>query len=350
MNRRCTETLDVLKEALLVAKEWGVEHTIVLGDLFDNVKPAPQLISRVQDCFRNREVSILLGNHDRVSSNYNDHAIGPLREHAKVFDKTARFHVSESEFLYMVPFQPGPASEWLGKELELLNLHSPMLADSKCVGMCLHLGIRSPDISKSRPWLADSHDAIDLAVLLAICDRFDIPNVWAGNWHKYRSWRSKSPSVQIYQVGALVPTGWDNPGMEGYGSLILYDNEKEGEFCHRVEIEGPRFLNLPKEIDLEEWTHNFQEKHNLIYARVPVHPACFRLFRELSAELESHAPWLAHLDPVVDDEEAKAHVRVAANAARSQDTLDESVYAYFEELQLENKAGVLRRVLGYLGI
>ena len=121
-------------------------------------------------------------------------------------------------------------------------------------------------------------------------------SVIAGNWHKTHTWtvgevveipavgpailpnlpptkdteleglRQKTPCrLSAVQCGALVPTGWDNPGLEGYGSLWFWDiSEKRSLSPHtplqnhdwqgqvrsdsdlscwrREEIPGPRFI------------------------------------------------------------------------------------------------------------
>jgi hypothetical protein len=71
--------------------------------------------------------------------------------------------------------------------------------------------------------------------------------VFAGNWHSPVRWDIRG--IQIRQIGALVPTGFDNPsdfspqGVRKYGAVVIWEPGRgicSDEGC----IPGPRFVTL----------------------------------------------------------------------------------------------------------
>lgn len=75
INVRCHTTLNSLEQAVESARG----TLVVLGDIFDTVRPEPQVIAAVQlALWETHTTFLLLGNHDMVSTQPGDHALGPL--------------------------------------------------------------------------------------------------------------------------------------------------------------------------------------------------------------------------------------------------------------------------------
>jgi hypothetical protein len=109
----------------------------------------------------------------------------------------------------------------------------------------------------------------------------NIKAICLGDWHQRRLWmdgkrRGDAPSSPvrigadaehvILQGGALCPTGFDNPGLRGYGTLAFWDQD-----AHQLswqEIPGPRFCvarsDEEEQAVVEEARHL---KHNLFLRR-----------------------------------------------------------------------------------
>jgi hypothetical protein len=234
LNRRAEEIANALALAVQAAERAGCERFVVAGDLFDAASPSPQLVRRAQEALSASErpikTFIIAGNHDIVSAKEGDNALGPLRAlpHVEVVE-VPRVVAAGSADLLLVPFQPGDARKWLPESVAALGLGA---GNGKPRALVTHVGIVT---GATPPYLRDAHDAVELEALQALSAQ-GISAVLAGNWHGFHAWGN------ICQIGALVPTGWDNFGMEGYGTLAIWDS-KTGKLS-REEIPGPRFLSI----------------------------------------------------------------------------------------------------------
>lgn len=360
LNERCRQTLHVLREALDYASfEHGVDAVVSLGDLFDTVRPEPQLITEVMQTFgryscpvMGARIEVLLGNHERVSGVDGDHALGPLRGSARVHDRPRVVRIGsgpDEGTLAMVPFQAGVSSEWLPGVLEKL-----LLTEAPPGALCLHMGLRDP--RESNKWANEAADAIDVGVLAELCYKYRIPRVYAGNWHRGFSWDFEWPatadraafSCRLTQVGALVPTGWDNPGLEGYGGMELL-----GCSADRVDIPGPRFVTSHSGVELKALLAAAEKSQDRLYVQAKAPPsellevrAAMAGFRDASrADVQA-------LDVVPDRQMIVESARKASAVSRSASTLDEAVDKYMAEIELPgvNKDVVRGDVRRYLGL
>ena len=251
VNRRGEYVLAALQAAVHQAN--GAQAAlVVLGDLFDTVRPEAQLIARVQEIFRTADKTpiCLLGNHEMVSTTPGDHSLAPLKPVATIVEKPTLLRVRDARGLspidlICIPFQPGPAVEWLpaaltaGVQGEPPKLGSPV---SPVKVLALHLGLQD---DATAAFLKGAHDSVPISLVEKLAVQHGITHVFAGNWHDHRLW--KFPTLRVEQMGALFPTGWNNPGIDyGYLTVLSYQGEEERR------IEGPRFVSVSTLKGVEE--------------------------------------------------------------------------------------------------
>lgn len=351
LNERCRATLAVLEAACTVAADEACAALVVAGDLFDYDRPEAQLLSEVQRIFKGSGlvVFILVGNHDQTSTAKGDHALGPLEPYARIIEKPRRvtFRSGAAELL-LVPFQPGNAKDWLPGALSAIaapaseagRATAPPVSRPRL--LAIHLGVRD---AKTAPWLAASPDAIDVDTLRTICGEHAIEAVVAGNWHDRRQWSFPDPALHIFQLGALVPTGWDNPGLEGYGTLGIWDSERGLSYR---ELPGPRFVKVRTRTDLEVALERAKEEGHTLYVSEQVLP---EMMAEHTAFLESVKDQVAAFEVLPDEAVAKAEARTAAESARSAETLTAALDAFVRDMPLTDgvdRNEVLERSRKYL--
>ena len=357
MNRRCREGLDVFRRAVALADELGCAAGVVLGDLFDYWRPEPQLIDAVRVVLKKARARwyLLVGNHDQVSGRRGDHALAPLRGVATVVDRPALIRVGGQVELALVPFVPErPARDWIAEALGTLEL-SPY---PRSVGV--HAGVSD---ASTQPWLASSLDQIPAQELAALAKRAGARAAFAGNWHSRKTWRLRAndqpplrsrSSVDVVQVGALVPTGWDNPGLEGYGGLAVWEPDRphavtcdldEDCSCGHTgdvsfaEVAGPRFLSVR---GLPEAERLFgAEAQEQMRAEGLDEEVCWWRVRATAGAGERDAvvallrdAGLAGWEVLPDADEVREEARGAAVAARSAETLDDAVGAFVGSMPL----------------
>lgn len=349
MNARCRETLAVLREATLAACEAHANQLVILGDLFDTEKPPPQMISAMQAALCGIHVIAIPGNHDQVSGRLGDHALGSLQWGmlSQVAEEPTSRGLEGKHVQLLIPFQQGDPTEWLPVAVagQLGRLKGP----HKSVALCIHLGLRDESARKIT-WAAEATDAVDVEWLAELCFQYDITHVFAGNWHVYDQWRFSQPGkkdVLMTQCGALVPTGWDNPGLTGYGGLIFYDTETGA--VERQEIPGPRFVKIYSEAELDD----LPTDQTALYVRWVCAPAdAARANAVLQEAREGSGPVHAY-SVDVDSTQIREKARVASRAASSSQTLGEALTAYVAELELPDgvhRASVGERCRRYLDI
>lgn len=326
MNERCRETIAVLRRAVTRAEAVDCAAFVILGDLFDTTKPSPQMIKAVRDALytRTMRVYIIAGNHDRESGERGDHALGPL-------DDTDRITVIEEPRLvtnlWMVPYRAGPASVWLPADLGGLidDQGAPMKEDAIHNVLCTHVGLKR---GNEPEFLAQAHDSISAKTLGQACAEFRIGHVIAGNWHWRSIWQDQS-GVTMMQCGTLVPTGWDNPGLLGHGTVAVFDTQSAS--WDYEEIPGPRFVSavgLEAGLFLQKELVAAKEKGFIPYLRWTVPQ------EEISLAQIAIENWGIKGYIVPDSGEAKAAARTAAFSAKSATTLDQALKGYIDAMDL----------------
>ncbi len=346
MNDRCRAILAVFGEAVSRAIAGGATSFVVAGDLIDYATPEPPIVRALQRALaplRRAKVPtyLLAGNHEQTSLTPDDNALAPLAPYATVVEGPMLGRLSPSApegSLVLVPFRPGVAEQWLPAVLEDILSEEGAAAgrnlphDRRRV-LVLHMGIRD---AETAPWLRDAQDAYGAQAVGELAARFGFSTVVAGNWHDHRSWAVGKTAV--VQVGALVPTGWDNPGLVGYGSLVSVGPDGWA----REELPGPRFVKL----GLGESLSIPSELIPQTFVSATVAPEQVDAVRAGLSALP-----LAGLEVLADQTVAAVEARNAGAHARRSETFDEALAAFVEHMPLPegvNRSAVARRAKGYV--
>ena len=246
INHRCRLIIDSLGCAATIANEADCDQLVVAGDLFDTAKPAPQIVGatvRALDIF-NGQVDLLVGNHDLVSTDSFDHAMGSVQpsDTFDIFDtpRIAPCYVGSSptSAVIMIPFQPGDGREWLPAAVK--HAVDNREADYEKSALCIHLGVYSDEYvafvggDKSR-------DAVPVGLVGDIMDQHSIDICFAGNWHARKEFKTQS-GKPVIQIGSLAATGWNDKGLADHGMYLWEPATNSYEFR---EVAGPRFVDLP---------------------------------------------------------------------------------------------------------
>lgn len=342
INGRARLVLDTIEWSAKEARSRDCSAYAVLGDLFDTAKPTPQIIRAAQKALTmaGRNVILLLGNHDQVSDQDGDHALGPMTPMADVVDVDDVVPVGGAD-LVMVPFRPGKADEWFPEAVKALETKE---SNGERI-LCLHLGIRDEETPY---YLANAEDSISADMLFDVMEHHGIKYAAAGNWHEQRMWQADG--MTIHQVGTLCPTGFDNPGLTDYGFMSVWDSET-GVF-EPIHVPGPRFVKARTE---EEF-----ERAMAYHVRSDVDPHCTCFveyvgpkFTEAAAQILEYRDegWIADGAAYPDKKEEGKKAAKAAKAASSAENLDKALGAYIEEMPLDegvDRKEVLAHVRAYL--
>ena len=315
MNERCLETLSVLRAACVRANAESCDALVVLGDLFDVDDPTPQVVTATWHALSAfaGTVYVLLGNHDQTSTERHDNAIALFGMSSKIVPIDRPTLVKQGRtLLALMPFNPEPPATWLGPALkELLGARpaDDILDDE--VHLCVHLGIADKNTPE---WLEGAHDSIHKGALSQHMADHSIRYAFAGNWHDRKT--AVKGGRTITQCGALVPTGFDNPGGSGlYGALVTAC-ETEGLSIH--EIDGPRFFKYVwpiTEAPEGSYIHIVAEPEDLTAAN--------RFVKDATASNAIRGGKVT-----VNADAARTQARAAAKATSRADTLRDAVNAY----------------------
>jgi len=244
INTRCRLVVETLQRAVDAAIQRGASDFVVLGDLFDSHRPTPQVVAAVMAVLSTfpGSVHVLRGNHDAASDEVLDDALAPLAfcPNVRVYSRPDCVESADG-ILLLVPYRPGPSADWLQRDVQVAFAcrgMQPLGGVPLPICVAVHLGLRDAANTKANPWAALAEDAVDVSDLAVVCASVGAQMAVAGNWHGHFRWQL--PGVEAVQVGALAPTGWDNPGLDGYGRVEFWP---PGPGRSGVEVAGPRFLN-----------------------------------------------------------------------------------------------------------
>jgi len=336
INDRARATLRALRSACEAAHDVGCKDLTILGDLFDTTKPIPQLIKEAQDALEDwLPTKVVMGNHDRNSATIGDHALGPLEP---VSDLIFVPSISNATDVLYLPFNSAPVMSWFEKEVA----HWASASLTQLNVICAHFGLHDADFRKRNPWAEACADAAPVEEIMRVMEKFDVKALFAGNWHAHRRWTSQNDGPpHIVQVGALCPTGFDNPGLEDYGKLVIYDDGAVSS----ITIPGPRFITIKREEDVIPHVLMAQEGRHQLYLRWPVSSEYVLSATEgLRAVQDQYPDTLVSFEVLPDQRVTKVRAHAAAAAARSGKTLQLATEEYVQRMELPD--GVRReRVL-----
>lgn len=334
INARCKLTIETLQRACDFAEEEKCTHFVIAGDLFDVARPEPPVIAAVQRVLTNRSfVSyVLVGNHDRQSHAWGDNALAPLSPVATIIEKPERIDSSTGSML-LVPHQPGNPEEWLTRVCAtLLEGEAPELPTL----LVMHMGIKD---EKTPPWLQGSTGAIDVNVLRDMLVEMRIGHALAGDWHEFRAWKgTEQPGNRplIAQIGALCPTGWDNPGTKGYGSVMIWDVDDDGAKLTREEVPGPRFVKVGTTDDREKVHRQARGSENTFFISESVLADEHGVRMQEAIMFKEAHDNVMGWEVVPDQAVAKAEAQHAASLARSAETFDEALNSYVSAMPMDD--------------
>lgn len=341
LNSRAREIINVLERMLGKATtEYPVRDLVFAGDTLDCSRPEPQVIAALQEVLAGwirqnpyNKVYILKGNHECRSLAAGDHALGPLvaLEGVQVCDgPVATSGFMPGEGMILLPFQPGSPDAWLPGVLKSLRM-SPGWKHKVLVG---HFGVYDDTFP---PWAKESEGAIHVKKLQAIMAPYGIGTALLGDWHSRRGWTNDHQTV--LQVGALVPTGWDNPGADGYGTLALW---AEG-LLSMEEIPGPRFVTVPFTPRDPRWTRDVYNTGHTMYFQV----------KASQAQAAEARAWMERMnlrgEVVPTPENLKERVATVSAPATVSEALDEWLKANSANPPFVDREAILRNCRRYLG-
>lgn len=367
INERCAMTLEAVSLACTAAVKARADHLFVVGDLIDYNRPEAAVLRALQVIFEKAgrsglAVHLLVGNHEQTSTAPDDHALSPLRPSvASVIDKPRVYHGDVD--VLAVPFRKGRAKDWLadtvrgmlaaseGDDAGTDGLHRPVLLRRRI--LAIHLGIR--DV-RTPPWLRNSPDAIDVADLEAIGAEHGIALVVAGNWHNAQKWVThpggQSEAMTIVQVGALCPTGWDNPSsptgkMREYGRVVFTDDASTPTVVH---LPGPRFVKARSQEEFDAATATAAAAGHSLFLEWDVAPE--EMLDAKQAADEARAAGSLHVVEVLPDVTvAKQEAKNAGRMAKAEGTFDDALATFVDQCPMPeevNRANVLERAKAYL--
>jgi len=324
LNERAQTIASTMRRAVDIAT--SDDKLLVLGDVFDTDAPAPALICAAQLALAGKNVHVTKGNHDMSSTDPGHNACAPLAGHCVVEETPAVLLADKAGLTagVMVPFAT-PVRETILAALEVAKASPAWRAASQRL-VFGHWGIASPD---DPIYLRGSRDAIDAKELAELCFEHDVCGVAAGNWHKRRQFefsREGHNPVRLLQVGGLTPTGFDNPGWVGYGTVASW-NAAKAAWQYR-ELPGPRFLrHMPT---MEELAAHAGCQ---VYVRVDGTSADQENLREQLAAL----PLAGRQTRVVNAEKIAA-AKASAHAAAAANTVESALAGFIEKMKLPEHA------------
>ena len=251
VNRRGELCLGTTRRLVDFANEHDA-HLVVAGDLIDDPGPVqPQFAARLRDELARCRggVSLMLGNHDMTADG--DHSLGIYEspscsianDISWLTPSDSSWSLNDRQFSLsnacLVPFHRDVRDERV-RDVSLLVGHFGVFDDS------------------FPPWAQRSKGAWHVDRLFEFMKERNVSACMLGDWHQRKIWIDGNPAHAeplafrvdgvtalssppneriIMQGGALNPTGFDNPGLHGYGTAALWD----GERLSWQELPGPRF-------------------------------------------------------------------------------------------------------------
>lgn len=232
LNTRAEQIVRCVGAVLRQAEKHACQRVVFLGDIFETHKPSIALQHALAEQLVSTSASTILmvGNHDRISMSPDDHALAMFKHlpATKVIQAS-----SITDDLVMIPWSTNNVTDEIHARLSHANADFPKV-------LCLHAGLYDKsEAPRAEQGNRDAHDAIEVNSLVKICRRYNIRRVFSGHWHAHREY-THGPELTITQLGALVPSGFNNAEHTSrYGQCVVVDEHLN---VTPVQISGPRFL------------------------------------------------------------------------------------------------------------
>jgi hypothetical protein len=356
LNQRARDCVATIARAVDLAVGRRCSALFVLGDLFDNVRPTPQLVAetaRALACGTTSasltqyalNVYVLLGNHDRASDAPGDHACASLalRYGVHVIEKPTVVLVGTSDQVEVlcVPYRSGRADDWLRDDVLSLNTECPATTRRRVV--FTHVGIWDEETPE---YMRAARDAVGVGQARWLCEQVRASYLMAGNWHHQRSWlmaggpavprtlHGHRDSAAVVIPGTLCPASFSDAfdaqraDTSVNGQLVVLNTSRPD--VEHTFVAGPRFRSITEE------TMRSMVEDEAADQRGYVHYFKVRVPRDRLAEVCEVArgselvnkSFRFLVEPEPDDETTASAVEVAA--ARG---TEDALAAYAEELQ-----------------
>ena len=289
INRRGSLCLDVGRRVVETVNQKRAS-LIVAGDLVDSAGPvSPQFAHALRETLGrlHKGAYLMLGNHDMTADG--DHSLGIYTQHDDWTDVQVCDDINVDKRVCLVPFHR--------------DIRDARVRDVPLV--IAHFGIYDDSFPA---WAKKVRGAWHVNALLAFMKDRNIKCLLAGDWHGRKLWmdcerQGNAPGSPIQigadadhvvlQGGALCPTGFDNPGLHGYGTLAFWDTDE-----HRLswqEMPGPRFYVARSEEEEQAIVEEARRlKHSLFLRRYydgkrPAAPPGLEAYEALPAVVERAA-------------------------------------------------------------
>jgi hypothetical protein len=212
---------------------------IVAGDLVDSAGPvSPQFAHALRETLgRSRCTTLMLGNHDMTADG--DHSLDVYTQHDDWTDVQVCADINVDKRVCLVPFHR--------------DIRDARVRDVPLV--IAHFGVYD---DRFPAWCKKAKGAWHVDALFAFMQERNIKAICLGDWHQRRVWQKRRDTTVyhtnrvdclnalstaegsvVFQGGALCPTGFDNPGLHGYGTLAFWDTDEQR--LSWQEMPGPRF-------------------------------------------------------------------------------------------------------------
>ena len=236
VNLRCRLIGETARRSFQIAADDGCDYFAILGDIFDNGKPSPEVIGVMADAIAASPIPVYVipGNHDCSSDEVGNHALAALRKvkNCRVVDEPLFL---QSDGIIFAPFSPRPPVEYFTELLEK--------AGKGCWSLLGHVGIVGPETSE---FLTNGRNIITVEQIFEIGKASapkgrDLRVLASGDFHQHVIHEGFIGAVNIVQVGALCQANFGDP--PEVGRVCVLDTEGPG-ITEILTVPGPRFVTL----------------------------------------------------------------------------------------------------------
>lgn len=235
VNLRCRLIGETARRAFQVAADDGCDYFAILGDIFDNGKPSPEVIGVMADAIAASPIPVYVipGNHDCSSDEVGNHALAALRKvkNCRVVDEPLFL---QSDGIIFAPFSPRPPVEYFTELLER--------AGKGCWSLLGHVGIVGPETSE---FLTNGRNIITVEQIFSLPQPKEcwLRVLASGDFHQHVIHEGFLGAVNIVQVGALCQANFGDP--PEVGRICVLDTAGPG-ITEILQVPGPRFLTTDR--------------------------------------------------------------------------------------------------------